>query len=50
MIIVETTNIILTKNYVVCRTGVNFWHFSGGTLAFSENLLLEQREKISPAG
>ena len=50
VIIVETTNIILTKKLCSLQTGVNFWHFSGETLAFSENLLPEKREKISPAG
>ena len=48
-IIVETTNIILTKKLCSLQTGVNFWHSSSETLGFSENLLPEKREKVSPA-
>ena len=34
-IIVETTNIILTKKLCSLQTGVNFWHSLSETLGFS---------------
>ena len=45
VIIVETTNIILTKKLCSLQTGVNFWHFSGETVLPSQKISCLKNEK-----